>query len=213
VRTVLQNIGSFETSETPRFSSARTHNTPETGRLDATMEFQVMRADVRALPLRAGAAFGDGTSRFEIVRTQPHVDGYSVEVRSWRAESLLSPARSGEFTYVLWNRSRGSVLTQRGERPTRTVGIGVRGGGAVMAALPFALSRAGLSFSVLGGGAAFAVSARVLEFPADTNESDATVDDEWFAGAELVVLRTLYAGVLTRPVAVAAFTIPTAPTK
>jgi hypothetical protein len=182
----------------------------QTGRLEARLEFQVMRGIRRAVALRPAAGFDDGTSRFEIVGTARQVDGYSVEIRRWRAQSLVDPAFTPDDTFVLFNRARKSALTQRGEQRTGGIGIGVRAGGALTAALPYVFSRAGMGLDLAGSGT-FSVNQTIALFPMDGSSPDA-VDADWFSGAELMVLEARYAGVLTRSVSVDAFTIPAAPT-
>lgn len=186
----------------------------QTGRLDATFEFQIMGADIHTLPLRAGSAIRTGTSALEIRQAQPRLDGYSVGIRTWEAASLLTPGTYREDTFVLWNRDSGAALTQRGERAQGPFGVSiVRPGDAVLTALPFALSRAGIGVEVARGGNAFGVRDRIVEFPASESGAPGSVDRTWFDHAEFVSLDTRYAGILTRTVTVEAFPIPTVPTK
>lgn len=180
----------------------------KSGRLEVTLRFHVNRTGRRAiLPLEAGAADDDGLSRVEIVRTDRITEGVVVMVRSWSARSPLTSRDWGaSHNFLLYNAMTREALSpsRRTQLPTPQSGTGVSvsGGSALMrlfGALTLGLHRDG-----------FSVSVENLLYPdriARPGEAR-TFGSEWFNRAQLAVLETKPAGVVTRSVTIDDFVVP-----
>jgi hypothetical protein len=176
-----------------------------TGRFSAQVDFPLMRTTVRgALPLRAGAALADDTSRIEVIRVERRTDAYALTVRRWRANSMLTKGSQREHHYVLRNpRDRSVVVSNRGSYSDF-------GGGSVSVSGPL-----GLPLLLLGGAGGpasegFSMQTEAFLYPLriDFDGRVTELDEAWFQAAELVVLETNYAGTVTRPLVIEDFTIP-----
>ena len=185
----------------------------KSGRLEATLRFRLDRTSVRAtLSLEPDAASDEGLSRVEIVRIERITEGMVVMVRSWRARSPLTKRDSGGYyNFLLYNATTNEALSaaQRTQLPTPESGTGVSvsGGSALMrlfGALTLGMHRDG-----------FSVSVENLLFPdriARPGEAR-TFDSEWFKRAQLAVLETKPAGVVTRSVTIDDFMVPSEESK
>jgi hypothetical protein len=169
--------------------------------------FPLIQTRIRGtLPLVAGAAFEDAGSRVELVHVERRTDAQAIAVRRWLARSLLDQNRPQEFEFVLRNRARAEVLTatRRGQQP------GFGGGGSVFA------GSALVPLAMLAGGSAgppssgFSIQVDVLEFPMVVMPGGVTIrlDPGWLDEAEVVVLESGYAGIITRPLTIDNFVIP-----
>jgi hypothetical protein len=173
------------------------------GRLDATLRFDLTRTRLRGtLPVKAGAALDDGTSRTEIVSIERGADGLTVGVRRWKASSPIEMRQSMYFAYVLRNQSRREALTaiDLGRLPTPSSGDGSMG--------LFLFSLGSMTLGMSRDG--FALESERFRYPnriARPGESR-TFDDAWFDDAELAVLETVYAGSVTRSVRIDDFAVP-----
>jgi hypothetical protein len=175
------------------------------GRLDATVRFLLNKLQQRAtLPLDAGAAYEDGSSRVEVIRVERRADGVAVTIRQSTAYSPLATRRRGGFSFTLYNRSRGEALTpiKRTQLPTPAGTQNVSSGFPVlslMGAMSGGLRSAGLSMD-----AAQYLFPDRIERPGESR----SFEPGWFDGASLAVLENSYAGTVTRSVTIEDFMIP-----
>jgi len=178
------------------------------GRLDATVQFRLSRTRRRAvLPLEAGAANAEGLSRIEIVRVEHGPEGLWVTLRRWRAYSPLDNRRYPGVTYALQNESRREALGPISRRQLPVpAGTTPNSGSAGVPVLSF--------MGAMSGGLrhdGLSMDAEQVLFPdrLEREKDVLTIDPNWFEGASLAVIETSYAGIVTRPVTVDSFVIPT----
>jgi hypothetical protein len=166
------------------------------GRLSVTAEFHLARSMVAgAIPLASGGELKEDTRRMEIVRIDRRTDGCTVTLRDVFINPLLRPRPYENEFIVLRNRARGEALMgsqdsfARGEsNPLMPFLVAVALGGDAYAA----------SGSVSSG---FVVRTVAYRFPgrsADGNSANPLLDASWLAGAEVVRIKSGYAGHVTR---------------
>jgi hypothetical protein len=135
----------------------------------------------------------DATDRFEIVRVLRRSDGCDVLLRQFAVVPLWAARSPRQFHYVLRNAGRGEAIAGDNE--------GMTGRGE----LNFVGALFGLS--VNPSTQAFSVWSQTLRYPtrASTSSSARRIDPAWLDGAELVVIESVYAGRVTRPLDVDGF--------
>lgn len=171
------------------------------GRLDMTVDFIVRRTrEAGALPLTAGAALDRGVSRVEILAVSPGTDSTVLTVRAWRARAPFGIASGVEREYALRHRARHEALPA-GIENTAPVG------GRANALIPFARLGGG-AISMTGEGGGFSAQTVVLRFPGRGYGEPPPLDPSWYEEAELVILETEPAGVVTKQLTIEDFTIP-----
>lgn len=175
------------------------------GRLDADIDVRVMQMRVVAsLPLRPGASVDRGTSRLEIAAVQQGADGSNVVVRRWRVQSPLSVEPNLEEYFALRSRSRGEALMGGVDNSWR---LGRRPNAAVLLlGVPFAMIGTPLPFVFVSEG--FSVGTLYLRFPGTGFGIPKDLDISSFKDAELVVLETAPAGLVTRRLTIDPFEVP-----
>lgn len=164
----------------------------ETGRLSATLDLVLARKVlVGTLPLSDGATIEFESSRLRIARAVRRPTGATIFVRQSRVEPLMSWPRYRQFTYVLWNRTRNEAVA--GDMAD--------------------LTQSGMNLGPLGSvhsaptAKGFHLDQYQLQFPAQAgiDRSAISLDPEWLADAELAILETVSAGIVTRPLEISAF--------
>ena len=179
------------------------------GRLEADADFQLMRTrEVAVLPVTPGAALDDGVSRTEIVDVQRRTSGRDIILRRWRAQSLLSAQRlENSRSFALRNRARGEALMGGVDFST---GSGAPlGSSPAMERLRFPLGLLVGLYAGAGVGDGFSAGTILVRFPSPGIGKAAPLDPAWFDDAELVVLDTEWAGIVTRRITIKQFPVPT----
>jgi len=203
------NEGNFEywpaliTLSEDQYARLRGH----AGRLDATLRFVLNQVKRRVtLPLEPGAAHADGLSRVEFLRAEQEADGFSITIRRWKATSPITPSPfTSAIDFVLQNTSRGEALTPANRIPLpnqQSYGVSSYEGPLrfpVLGSVSVGMNREG-----------FAVRVEKLRYPDRIVRpgETRTFDAAWFAGANLAVLETEPAGIVTRSVTIDDFVIP-----
>ena len=177
------------------------------GRLDANVDFHLVRTrEVGSLPMMPGAAIGDDVSRIEIVATQRRTDGREITLRRWASRSPLSTEQGAQRLFALRHRARREALMGGEETMWPTGG---RGNAAMLLLrLPIAMMGMGFSVAADSGGGGFSAATAFLQFPGRSFGKAPRLDPAWFDEAELVVLETVSAGVVTRALAIGEFVVP-----
>jgi hypothetical protein len=165
----------------------------EPGRLTANLDLVFERPVVRgALPLADGSTRDIGPSKFSIVRVIRHPTGCTVLFRRSYVETLFtSPRYSDPFMYVLRNGGRGEAA-HGDARPLSSAGF---------SAGTFYLSKPGI------GGRGFVLEQYEIVFNARARSDGSPVDldEAWIDGAELVILESIPAGVISRTMTIDRF--------
>ena len=177
----------------------------QSGRLEANVDMIAMQMrEVGTLRLAPGMSLDRGVSRLEIVAVQrgSDTDTRDVVVRRWRTQSPLSAEPTREQFFALRRRSSGEALMGGFETGWR---VGSRPSAApVLLALPFSMMGGRLGFLPEG----FSVGTFYLRFPGRGFGKTPQLDPTWFDEAELVVLETEPAGVVTRRLVIEEFVVP-----
>jgi hypothetical protein len=166
-----------------------------TGRLTSTLDFYVARSTVDgSFPLSPGVRMQDDTRRIEIARLERRVDGCTVRLREISVYPLIRRQGYHNETFVLRNAARGEVV--RGDVQYMEQGS--------TSPLSFLLAVA-MGPGSYGGGAAgtgFGVRSYAYRFPGVDRSAAGgpAIDDAWLSGAELVRVRTVLAGRVTRTI-------------
>jgi hypothetical protein len=136
------------------------------------------RIDVAAvLPIEVGATFTDGAHRVRVERLEPEGNGLRMYVRTSDVRTLFTRTPRPVYYYFLRNR-----------RLSEAAEADVYRNRAVLASLyprasPLEVSTSEMFFS------------RMVRWP---NAGQFRLDDEWIKDAELVIVRTIADGMLTR---------------
>jgi len=175
------------------------------GRLEANLDLIATEMrEVATLRLMPGVALDGAVSRLEIVAVQRGTDTDSREVviRRWRTQSPLSVEREPDRFFALRRRSSGEALMagvenswQAGSRPNAT---------GMFLSLPFAMVGRGFFY----GREGFSVGTIYLRFPGRGFGKAPPLNPGWFDEAELVVLESASAGVVTRRLVIEEFVVP-----
>jgi hypothetical protein len=175
------------------------------GRLEGNAYFDLVQTrQAGVLPLTRGAALDNGASRIEILNVGRRTGGRDITVRRWRAGSLLSAERPVQDRYfALRHRGRGEAL-MGGVDTTWTTGSRST---ASLVLLQFPLG-AVMQLSRDGAPGGFAADTAFLRFPGPGFGKAPPLDAAWFEEAELVVLESRWAGVVTRTFVIDRFPIP-----
>ncbi len=176
----------------------------KSGRLTATLDFYLERATAdAAIGLEPGQAFRDDTRRVEIVRIDRRTGGCTVTLREIAVAPLLSPHSFEMEEFVLRNAGRGEAVM--GSQESFDSGAS--------SPLPFffAVALGGGAFGAGGSaGTGFTVRTFAVRYP--NRESSASagpgIDSTWLDNAELVRIKTRYAGHVSRPLTIDDFKIP-----
>lgn len=168
------------------------------GRLTAVGDFHLQRSTIAGvMPLNIGAMVTEDTSRIEIVRIDRRLEGCTVILRDISINPFLRPRIFSNHVFVLRNNARAEAVAGDTESFSS---------GASNPLMPFLLGIAvgGGSHSADGSdGSGFAVRMDAYRFPSRTSPGSASanpviIDASWLAGAELVRIKTEYAGHVTR---------------
>jgi hypothetical protein len=161
------------------------------------------RLDIAAtLPLRAGAEYHDRRRRVMIDRVLPQTEAASIRVRQFVASTMFHSDSLPPLSFYLRNRDAGEAVAG----PAHQGMLAMSGGGPV--SLAFGLS----AFAAGPGSNGFSATGDYIRFPGYNPTEDAVaVTPEWLSGAELVIVRTVALGSVTRTVEIPGFEIRTAP--
>ena len=154
------------------------------GRLAADVDADLYRSRVvGTMPLVESAAIQAGFTRFALLRVLRHSDGCSVLVRQSTVPSFGRPSPPRTYELALWNRSRGEAIA----------------GGTEFFPEPGRLLLGNWSVSQDGQSGSVYLVKRYSEAAA---EPAMPLDSSWLDRAELAVVETVYAGRLSRSIAV-----------
>jgi hypothetical protein len=171
------------------------------GRLDMSVDFHVRRTrEAGVLPLTAGATLDRGVSRVEILAVLPGTESTVLTVRAWRARAPFETVPGVEREYALRHRARNEALPAGIENASPI-------GGRVTALMPFA-RLGGVAIDRTGEGGGFSAQTVVLRFPGRGYGEPPPLPTSWYDEAELVILETEPAGVVTKQLTIENFTIP-----
>jgi hypothetical protein len=155
-----------------------------TGRLQATVDLITSQTHfVGTLLLTPGASLDRGESRIEVAAVQRGTDSYTVTIRQVTTHSLLTVGSPmwGQ-SLALRRRSSGEALMAGRENSWQAQGPPLASG--------------------------FSVETQYLRFPGRGFGTAPPLDPGWFDDAELVVLQTESAGVVTKQLVIEDFAIP-----
>lgn len=172
-----------------------------TGRLEATIDLIPTRTrELGRLPLTPGASLDAGTSRIEIAAVQRGTDGRTVIVRRVTADSPFSTTSTPTWgqSFALHRRSTGEALMGGGGNSWRVTG---RPNAADV-------GWAGALSLLLGVGGGFSIETLYLRFLGGELGKAPPLEPSWFDDAELVVLQTESAGVVSKQLVIEDFAIP-----
>lgn len=167
------------------------------GRLEASLEFLLWRSFLAGtLPLAEGAALDGNRTRTTVVRVDRHLDGCTIVLRRWQVTPLLARPSFPQYDYVLRNVRRREAVMSSVEQWQGSKALGLS---------PLLLR----GFTVEAGASGFDVHTIVLEFPirAVGRRAGPAIDAAWMADAELVMVETIGAGVLTRSLVIDDFRV------
>jgi hypothetical protein len=153
------------------------------------------------LPLQAGAEYDDRGVRVVIDRVIPQTDAASIGVRQFTASTMFVSGALPSLSFFL--RNLGAAEAVAGSPH----GIG---GVSAGLALPFMF---GFGVSSPGSGSGFTATGQYIRFPEGYRPDEEAVDisADWLSHAELVIVRTVPAGSVTRTVEIPGFEIRAAP--
>lgn len=176
----------------------------KSGRLTATLDFYLQHSTAdQAIPLEPGQAFREETRRIEIVGIDRRVDGCTAILREIAIVPLLTPHTFAMEEFVLRNASRGEAVLG-GQESFES---------SASSPLPFffAVALGGGAYGAGGSsGAGFTVRTFAVRYPSrDSRDSTGpSIDPTWLDNAELVRIKTRYAGHVSRRLTVDDFRIP-----
>jgi hypothetical protein len=159
----------------------------EPGRLTTTFHMPLQHSRVAGtLPLAEGALLRRGDMQIELVRFQQRLDGCTILLRQWRATSFLSPPEYRQHDFLLRNTQRQEAHAASPQRRS----FGASG---------FFLSSL-VGFSLVPGRQGFSVDHLWMDYPPrwGMKADRPTIDAHWLTGADLVVVETVPAGVISR---------------
>ncbi len=171
------------------------------GRFTAAVDFHLQRSTIAGvMPLATGAMVTEDTRRIEIVRIDRRLEGCTVTLRDISISPLLRPRIHSNEVFVLRNNARAEAVT--GDTESFSLG-------ASNPLMPFLVGIAmggGTSDGNGSDGSGFAVRTGAYRFPSRTSPGSASanpvIDAAWLAGAEVVRIKTEYAGHIQRPLTV-----------
>jgi hypothetical protein len=162
------------------------------GRLTTTLNLVFERTVERAaLPLADGSTTNINGMRVSIVRVIRRATGCTVLLRRSYVESLFSAPQYREFAYVLRNKERGEAA-----------------GSDLQPISQEGFSAGGIRTSAIHvGGRGFVLEQYELQFPARAQPDAPSLDLDaaWLDGSALVIVETIPAGVISRPVTIDGF--------
>lgn len=172
-----------------------------TGRLEATIDvIPTQTRELGRLPLTPGASLDAGTSRIELAAVQQGTDGRTVIVRRVTADSLFSTTSTPTWgqSFALHRRSTGEALMGGGGNSWRVT------------SRPNAadVGWAGALSMLLGVGGGFSIETLYLRFLGGELGKAPLLEPSWFDDADLVVLQTESAGVVTKQIVIENFAVP-----
>jgi hypothetical protein len=167
---------------------------PQPGRLTTTLivPLQQSRA-IAALPLTERIAVRSPDVRFELLRAQRRPDGCTLLLRHWRVSSLLAGHEHRQYDYVLRNAARGEAV------------VGTVQHGFTASSSLFLLTGMSLSATAAAG---FSVQHLQVEFGRrwpGGQEEQVKMDAAWLDRADLVIVETASAGLMTRTITIEEF--------
>jgi hypothetical protein len=161
---------------------------------DGVMQVVLSKHELESsLPLRPGVTHVQGPFRFVIDGVSRTPGGITILARESEATSFLDREPARTSSYYLRNRRAGEAVAVMSEQ------LGLN-----MVLLPFV--------GLHGGGGAltgFTVQSLLIAFAPITSTDGPTWrgDDEWFRGAELVIVRTTREGVVERALVIRDFPV------
>lgn len=164
------------------------------GRLTTTLIVPLQRSRaIAALPLAEHMSVRSPDVRFEILRVQRRPDGCTLLLRHWRVSSMLAGEEHRQYDYVLRNAARGEAV------------VGTLQHGFAASSSLFFL--AGVTFSQ-PHAAGFSVQHLQVDYgrrwPAG-QEEQVHMDAGWLDSADLVIVETAPAGLMTRTITIEGF--------
>jgi len=165
---------------------------PLTGTYRGRFQVRLTRHDLEAtLPLQHGATHQNGAYRFVVEGVERTSASVSILARESDATSIFDRRPAPELSFYLRNRRASEAVAGFGRDPDQ--------GFFLSGFLPFSY----------GGSRTSGFRARnlLIRFPpgyGDEKESF-SIDDEWFEGAELVVVRAIREGSVERTLEIAGF--------
>jgi hypothetical protein len=195
VQRVIDPAPGFERTDVVFFlrdSELKQHD-HATGRYRGRFWVGLTRHDIEAaLPLQAGIVHRNGPHRFVVDRVERTPTGITVLMRQSDATSIFDRQLHPSFAFYLRNRRRDEAVVSSAYRSADDL--------LAQRWLPFSigLSEPTSGFSVRGIG---------MDFPPRYGrpQNRAMLDDEWIAGAELVIVRSMPSGSVQRTLEIVDF--------
>jgi hypothetical protein len=154
------------------------------------------------LPLRAGAEYHDRRRRITIDQVIPLTEAASIRVRQFIASTMFHSDSLPPLSFYLRNRAAGEAVAGPAHQGMFAVSSG--GGLPVL----YGVS----SFAAGPGSNGFSATGDYIRFPDyDPAEDAVAITPDWLSQAELVIVRTVPAGSVTRTVEIPGFEIRAAP--
>ena len=177
----------------------------QTGRLEATIDLiTAQMREVGTLRLMPGASLDRGGSRLEIAAVQRATDGRTVVIRQRNIQPLLSVGVTPETHYAVRRRSSGEALMGGTENSWE---VGSRPSAAILLlGRPIAMMGGNILLAFTRNG--FTVETRYHRFPGRGFGKAPPLDPSWFDDAELVVLQTESAGVVSKQLVIENLVVP-----
>lgn len=167
------------------------------GRLTAAVDLHLQRSTIAGvMPLTTGAMVTGDTRRIEIVRIDRRLEGCTVTLRDISINPLLRPRILSNEVFVLRNNARAEAVT--GDMESF-----LSGASNPLMPFLFGIAFGGRTSDGNGSdGSGFAVRTGAYRFPSRTSPGSASanpvIDASWLAGAEVVRIKSGYAGHVTR---------------
>jgi hypothetical protein len=150
-----------------------------------------------ALPLQPGAEYRDRRRRILVDQVIPQTQSASIRVRQFTAATMFDSAPLPQLSFYLRNRDAAEAVA------------GSPGGTLHMTTgLP---SMLGFYPASGGSGDGFNATAEYITFPGYSKEDAVNISPDWLSRAELVIVRTVQWGSVTRTVEIPGFEIRAAP--
>lgn len=163
---------------------------PEPGRLIATLHIPLQHSRViGTLPLAEGVVFRRDGMQIELVRVQQRHDGCTILLRQWRVRSILSSLEYRQHEFLLRNVQRQEAYAGNVQHR----GFAASSVGSLMLY--------GL-VSAIPGSEGFSIEHVWMDYPQrwGAQAERSTIDAQWLAAADLVIVETAHAGVITRTI-------------
>jgi len=165
---------------------------PATGTYRGRFQVRLTHHDLEAtLPLQRGATHQNGAYRFIVEGVERTSASVSILARESDATSLFDRRPTSELSFYLRNRRASEAVVGSAHDP---------GEGFFLARfLPFVYA--------VGRTSGFSARNLLVQFPPGyrVEGESFSIDDDWFKGAELVIVRAIHEGSVERPLEIAGF--------